>query len=289
MKFPLLPSVIILATAPASGALAWGFEGHAIVAAIARDALTPKARAAVDSLLADDKDTLTAPDLLARASWADAWRGAGHKETAEWHYVDIEIDAPDIRSACNGFPAISGLASVGPAHDCIIDKIDAFRSELADPAVPEAEKIIALKYVLHFVGDLHQPLHASDHEDKGGNCVMVALGGSRTLNLHSYWDTAVLAPLGPDPEAAAKALEKEITPSDRKAWLQGGPQQWALESFAVARTSVYSFNPPPGCASDRAPIALTDAYQAEALRIARLQLMKAGVRLAYVLNAAMGR
>ncbi len=118
---------------------------------------------------------------------------------------------------------------------------------------------------------------------------MVALGGSRTLNLHSYWDTAVLAPLGPDPEAAAKALEKEITPSDRKAWSQGGPQQWALASFAVARTSVYSFNPPPGCASDRAPIALTDAYQAEALRIARLQLMKAGVRLAYVLNAAMGR
>ena len=73
-------------------ALAWGYEDHEIVAAIARARLTPAVRAKVDAILAGDADTLTAPDMLSRATWADAWRGAGHRETAQWHFVDLELD-----------------------------------------------------------------------------------------------------------------------------------------------------------------------------------------------------
>jgi hypothetical protein len=267
-------------------ALAWSNEGHQIVAQIARDELTPQARAWVDRLLADDKDTLTAPDMLSRASWADAWRGAGHRETASWHFVDIEIDKPDLSAACYGFPKAAGPASAGPADDCVVDKLNEFEAELSSPATPEPERILALKYVLHFVGDIHQPLHASDNHDKGGNCVQLSLGGPRTLNLHAYWDTAVLEPLRPDPVAAARALEAEITPAEKAAWRKGTPADWAREGYGLARSAVYTMGSAPGCATGAAPITLSLAYQTHAQAVARVQLEKAGVRLAATLNSA---
>jgi hypothetical protein len=267
-------------------ALAWGNEGHQIVAAIARDELTPRARAWVDLLLANDKDTLTAPDMLSRATWADAWRGAGHRETASWHFVDIELGQPDLAAACHGFAKASGPASAGPADDCIVNKLNEFEAELASRTTPEPERILALKYVLHFVGDIHQPLHASDNHDKGGNCVQVSLGGSRTLNLHAYWDTAVLEPLGPDPVAAAHELETEITPAKKAAWSNGAPADWARESYGLARSVAYTIGSQPGCATGAAPITLSPAYQAQARAVARVQMEKAGVRLAAVLNRA---
>lgn len=188
-------------------ALAWGNEGHEIITAIARSYLTPAARTKIDALLAADGDTLTAPDLLSRSTWADAWRAAGHRETAQWHYADIEVDRPDVKAACFGYPTPDRPASAGPAQDCVIDRVSAFAAELADPSTPQAERILALKYVLHLVGDLHQPLHAADNHDRGGNCVRLALGGSRTTNLHSYWDTAVVKSLGADANVVAAKLQ----------------------------------------------------------------------------------
>ncbi|HEY5409637.1 MAG TPA: S1/P1 nuclease [Caulobacteraceae bacterium] len=266
-------------------ASAWGSEGHEIVAAIARDELTPQARSWVDSQLALDKDALTAPDMLSRATWADAWRGDGHRETASWHFVDIELDKPDLAAACYGFPASHGPASAGPAHDCVVDKINEFVSEISSPATPEPERILALKYVLHFVGDLHQPLHASDDHDRGGNCVEVAVDG-HPMNLHAYWDIAVLEPLGRDPAAAARALEGEITPAKRAAWAKGTPTDWARESYAIAKGSVYTIGSAVGCGASRVPIHLSAAYQEHAQAVAKVQLEKAGVRLAAILNRA---
>jgi hypothetical protein len=279
-----IAAAVILAP---TSALAWGNEGHEIVAAIARDQLTPTARAKVDALLAADSDTLTAPDMLARATWADAWRGAGHKETASWHFVDVELDHPDLRSACFDYPKPADPASAGPAQDCVVDKIAEFQAELANPATPQAERILAVVYLLHLVGDLHQPLHAADNHDRGGNCVQVSLGGSRTMNLHHFWDTTVLEPLGEDPQAVASKLEAQITPADRAAWTQGDTRTWAMESYGVARSVVYSFSPPPGCAAGQAPVALPDGYADKATVAAEVQLQKAGVRLAWVLNTAL--
>jgi len=166
-----------------ANAFAWGFEGHEIVADIARAYMTPAALATVDAMLAADTDTLTPHDMLSEATWADRYRGAGHPETASWHFVDTELDHPDLKAACFGFPAQAAVASQGPAQDCIVDKIDAFSRELADATTAAPERLLALKYLLHFVGDVHQPLHASDNHDRGGNCVLLALGGPRTVNL----------------------------------------------------------------------------------------------------------
>ena len=168
-----------------------------------------------------------------------------------------------------------------------IDKIDEFAAELAAPTTPAAERLLALKFMLHFVGDVHQPLHASDHQDRGGNCVRIALGDPRTSNLHAYWDTGVLEPLGADPQAAAVALAARITPSQAKTWTQGSAADWAQESFGVAKAVAYTLNTPAGCAQDSSPATLPDAYVAAAHAAADLQLEKAGVRLAWVLNRAL--
>ena len=269
-------------------ALAWGFEGHEIVAAIARARLTPAVRAKVDAILAGDADTLTASDMLSRATWADAWRGAGHRETAQWHFVDLELEHPDLSTACFGRPAAGAMASQGPAQDCVVDKIEAFAAELGAPATAPAERLLALKYLLHFVGDVHQPLHASDHEDRGGNCVRIALGGLRTSNLHSFWDTGVLEPLGADPQAAAATLSARITPAQARAWSTGDAASWARESYGVARTVAYTLGTPAGCGQDAAPVPLPPGYAERALAAAEVQLERAGVRLAVLLNRQLG-
>lgn len=270
-----------------AAAFAWGYEGHQVVAAIAQGYLTPEVRAKADQMLAADPDTLTAHDMLDEATWADSYRNS-HKETSSWHFVDIELDHPDMEAACFGFPASGPAASRGPAHDCIVDKLAQFSQELADPATPAAERLLALKFVLHFAGDIHQPLHDSDNHDKGGNCVLLNLGGPRQVNLHSYWDTVVVRELGDEPQTLAATLASRITPADEAAWEKGDSKSWARESFDVARTKVYTIGSKPGCAPDPSPVSLPPGYDQAARDIVALQLEKAGVRLAAVLNHALG-
>ena len=268
-------------------ALAWGYEGHEVIADIARHFLTPDVAARVDQMLAQDPDTLTGHDMASEATWADVWRGAGHRETASWHFVDIELTNPDLKGACFGFPPSGPQASQGPAQDCVVDKINAFSAELSNPATPPAERLLALKYLLHFVGDVHQPLHASDNQDRGGNCVQVSLGGSRTTNLHAYWDTAVVNMWGANPAAVAATLTAQITPTEETTWRKGDASAWALESYSVSKGHVYTLGSKPRCDANQSPITLPDGYAGQAKAVAGDQMKKAGVRLARVLNRAL--
>jgi hypothetical protein len=269
-------------------ALAWGYEGHRVIAGIARYYLTPEASQRMDALLATDTDGLTDHDMASEATWADRYRSAGRSETGPWHYVDIELSKPDLNSACYGFPALASAASSGPQDDCVVHKVEEFQAELANPKTAPAERLLALKYLLHFVGDIHQPLHASDNHDRGGNCVLVALGGPRTTNLHSYWDTAVVTALGRDPDELARKLSAKIARADKASWERGNPRSWAEESYEVARQSVYTLGSSPGCDRDRAPVSLPASYHSAAQTAAAIQLEKAGVRLAVLLNRALG-
>ena len=287
---PLYRIVIALAaaaviTAPGQ-ASAWGREGHEVVAAIARGFLTPEAKAKLDALLASDPDPLTKPDLLSRSDWADFYRNS-HRETANWHYVDVEVAGPDLRAACFDFPSAGPLASQGPAEDCVVDKVQEFATELAAPDTSPQERLLALKFLLHFVGDMHQPLHAADNQDRGGNCVLLSLEGPRTTNLHSYWDTNVVEALGPDSEQLAMQLSGKILPSQKAAWEQGDVKSWAMESYLVGKTVVYTIGSAPGCDRDKGPIALPEGYAERAQAAAAIQLERAGVRLASLLNVAL--
>jgi hypothetical protein len=289
MKTPLICLAVAAAGSLApTPAFAWGGEGHILVAAIARARLTPETVAKVDAILAQDHDTLTPADMLSRATWADAWRGAGHRETSEWHFADVELDHPDFDAACYGHPAPASPPSTGPAQDCIIDKVTQFAQELGAPDTPLAERILALKYVLHFMGDLHQPLHVADNHDRGGNCVHIALGGQRTVNLHSYWDTVVVSELGSDARDILGKLEGGISPNLAAVWSSGDARSWAKETNAIAVSIAYSFKTPPRCENDMVPLDLPAGYDDRAQATASLQLKRAGVRLAVVLEKALG-
>jgi hypothetical protein len=284
----LISALLMAGLALPEPALAWGYEGHRIVATIAHGYLRPEVAQKVDALLAADADTLTAHTMIEAATWADSYR-TSHRETSGWHFVDLELTKPDMKTACFGFPTPARPVSAGPEKDCIVDRTNAFLAELKDSTTPQPERILALKFVLHFVGDLHQPLHASDNDDKGGNCVRLAIGGPRTTTLHGFWDTGMIeADLGKDPQAVATTLSAQITATDRKAWEAGDPGSWAMESYAVAKASVYTLGSKPGCDANAAPINLPSGYEDRSKTVVAAQLKKAGVRLAWALNRALG-
>jgi hypothetical protein len=281
----ILAALALFAIVP-QFAFAWGDDGHKVVALIAQHYMTPDVRRTVDALLAQDADPLTAHDIASAATWADKYR-THHRETATWHFVDIELDHPSIDSACGGRPPLSQsvVASNGPPA-CILDKIKQFSNELASPNTDPEERVVALKYLLHFVGDMHQPLHSADNHDKGGNQVKVTVEGfphrSRD-ELHAFWDTQFVQVLGASPQAIAKQLVDRITPDEVKAWSSGSFDDWAMEAFKIAKTDVY--HDPP--LSQFEPQYLDAAYVDQAVKDVSLQLSRAGVRLAAVLGKAL--
>jgi len=146
------------------------------------------------------------------------------------------------------------------------------------------ERRFALEFLLHFVGDIHQPLHASDDHDRGGNLKIVTAPGIASNNLHHYWDTEFVARLGSNEMAVAQQLIATITEAQRAQWATGTAADWAMESFAVAKAHVYGLLP---VADSPNHYQLSAAYVSDAATVAREQLSKAGVRLAFVLNRAL--
>jgi hypothetical protein len=282
-------SLILIAVAvlSISDACAWGDLGHKTTALLAYRHLSPRARSALDALLVSDTDTLTAPDFASRATWADKYRNE-HRETAAWHFIDIEIDHPDMDSACYGFPALKDAkpASEGPTQDCVVNKIEEFAAELKSPATAPAERLLALKFLIHFVGDLHQPLHAADHDDRGGNCIGLDSRSRHAHNLHAYWDVSVVEALGRSAEQIADKLDPPITWREMRLWAAGTPRDWAMESFEIAWRDVYALPSRPTCRAGGS-VVLSEAYQLKARQDAAALLQKSAIRLASILNAAL--
>ena len=282
----------LLVLSPAANA--FGDEGHQVVALIAEHYLAPDVRHKVFAMLAADTSGLTAArDIASEATWADRYRDSDRNttrkrflQTRQWHFVDVEIASPDPAAACFGHPPLpQGVAaSAGPAEACVVDKIVQFEHELAAPATPKAERLLALQFVLHFVGDLHQPLHASDAHDQGGNAKQVRMPGRAAGSLHHHWDTEFVAALGHEAAGVAQTLIAGITPQEQQAWSAGSVADWAGESFEAGRDFAYGKLPPP----QHGVRPLSKAYVKGATRIVSQQLSKAGVRLAALLNRSLG-
>jgi hypothetical protein len=282
---------LLLNSAPAG---AWGAEGHAIIGLIAEHYLEPAVRTRVSRILSADRSRLTTgTDIAAEASWADRYRDSDrqasrlhYNQTRNWHFVDLELDGPDLKTACYGQPPPPpGRAALrGPAADCIVDKVDEFVAELRNGRTPGKEKLAALQFVLHLVGDLHQPLHAADNHDEGGNRETATAPGIPYARLHGDWDTAFVQRLGLDEREVAQRLIAKITTAQRASWSTGTSADWALESFLVAKQHAYGKLPKPVSTDN---YVLSAAYVDDATAVTAEQLSKAGVRLAYVLNRAM--
>jgi hypothetical protein len=280
----------------APDAFAWGDKGHEIVGLIAQHYLTPTVRRKVDAIIAQDRSGLATTDtgeaIADESTWADEYLDADDRRlhyiaTRNWHFVDLERSGADMSAACFGRATLPpGIpASAGPANDCVVDKIEEFEAELANPRTPPPERLMALQFLLHFVGDLHQPLHASDDHDRGGNSKHVTLAGMGSGNLHAFWDSQFVEALGTEPQAVANSLTTRITAAEKAAWETGTAEQWAMDSYSVSKQTAY------GALSSPRPdgvYGLTASYEAKAKTAVADQLSKAGVRLALLLNRALG-
>jgi len=254
----LLPMILLF---PAS-ARAWGPEGHAIIAQIAADNLTPSAHLRLSQILGGDAPAL----MVLNSSWADEIRN-DRPQTSAWHFVNIEVGS-------NGYDQRRDC----PKDNCVVRQIEREVGLLRDPRAPFAARREALLFLIHFVGDLHQPLHASDRHDKGGNGFMVYQGRKRG-NLHRVWDQDLVEALGPDPMAVAADIEAGFSPAEKARTMSGSPGDWANETFRVGTKEVYARLPASG------PARLPRDYAARERAVVRQQLARAGLRLAMVLNA----
>lgn len=253
MSGRVLPILVLLATAPAV-ALAWGPGGHAAVGRVAERHLSPAVRAQVADLL--DGARLSDPEV---ASWADAESAEGRAPRA-FHYVNVPADAHgyDARRDC-------------PDRRCIVAKLEDELAVLRDRAHSRSRRAEALRWVVHLVGDLHQPLHCADRGDRGGNDTSVIRRG-RNTNLHALWD-------GLPDRCGVGAPEPEPFP------VRDGPQAWADECHALGRdvyADAFRYDTGDG-------LRLPRRWAGRQCELVEQQIGRAGVRLAAALNRALAR
>lgn len=264
MRRVLFAFILVLSIPTLS--LGWGDKGHKTVAEIAYGFLSDDAREQVDRLLGGRNEFIDA------AVWADKVR-FNRPETANWHFVDIPI----------GSSGLYDPARDCANNDCAVARITEFSGKMADKQLTKGVRAEALKWVIHFVGDLHQPLHAANDNDRGGNEVWVRIQG-KTNKLHSWWDTGLVDELGDSPSAIAESLASGISDKEMKDWSSGSPQAWAQESWKVANDFIYKKS--RGVNTKQTPILLPDSYVDDATPIISERLEMAGVRLAWVINQA---
>ena len=168
-----------------------------------------------------------------------------------------------------------------PKGDCVIKKIEDFEVVLHDPNSPPVQRREALMFLIHFVGDMHQPLHDSDNGDKGGNDVRVVYKG-QPMNLHSLWDGGLLGNMGKEDELFP--IYSADSAKHAKKWAKGSVESWSDQSHAEAVKITYGLLPKTDKGT---PATITPEYEAKADPLIREQLEKAGARLARVLNDAL--
>ena len=262
--------LLVLLLALPTLASAWSHQGHRIVGHLAAADLNPRARTEVARLLAGEAE----PTLAGIANWADDLRdtdGAAYdpersKQTSRCHYINFP------RNQCQYAPPRDC-----PDGNCVIAAINRNFLIVSDRKRPDAERREALKFLVHFVGDVHQPLHAGDRPDKGGNDFQVSYKGKGT-NLHSVWDSLILRERGLGPALyASTLLQRPPLPHDPTRSSQTPALDWALESCRiVANGPLYP-----------SKHVIDDAYLDAQRPLAEQRLRQAGSRLAAMLNYAL--
>jgi hypothetical protein len=240
--------------------ISWGAVGHRTVGSIAEKHLTPKALAGV-------KDLLGGQRLADVANWADSVRSLpAYKQTGPWHYINLpmglDYDAFKNRVEnmleANVYSALVGQMRL-----------------ITDATVSRERKVEALKFVVHFVGDLHQPMHVSRSADKGGNTIQLNYDGQGT-NLHAVWDSKLIDHTGLDYQQLAAKYDN-ASPAQIRQWQNDPVVKWMWESYQITGQLYAEVD----SMHDRS---IGQAYYDEHIATVALRLEQAGVRLAGLLN-----
>lgn len=208
--------------------------------------------------------------LLTICTWADSDGHDAVPGSGPWHFVNVPIDAPNYSDRfCR-------------RGDCVVAKIHQFRKVLKNRSAPKAERARALLFLVHFVQDVHQPLHVGDRDDRGGNNTQVQYFDQGT-NLHKLWDSGLIEEISRDDRDWVDRIEPLLTKDNVAEWSKGTVEDWASESLAAAKQAYRELKDggryiPPGAKIGR-------EYTEAALPVLKLRMAQAGVRLANELNA----
>ena len=261
----LFPAIVLLGFPFRAGA--WCAWEHRVIAEIAEENLSPAARRGIKLLLGREVK------LSSVSTWADKVRYY-RSQTRPWHYVNWPLAEVE-----------PGRRIIDSPPTNIIAAIDYQINILTDRSLPEEKRAEALKYLVHFIGDIHQPLHCATGRDLGGNTVRVKWRGKET-NFHSVWDGSLFGAEGGDIHFWASYLQKKITPEERAAIMRGGAYDWAVESHGIARDFCYpQLKKKQFTFIKNSLPELSGDYARAARPIVRRRILKAGLRLAAVLNS----
>lgn len=253
---------VVVCTIPAMG---WGKKGHRIVATVAQNHLTPTAKKNLAALLGQGKT------LASVAVWADNIKYQ-RPDTKPWHYVDILANS-------SGYDAARDCTDNRGEPTCVVEEIELFSDMLADKTADKADRVEALKFLVHFTADIACPMHAIG-EANGGNQVHVTFldhktcGSSSSCNLHALYDTGLLEHAGLSEQKYVAHLESMI--KDQKLKATGTPEDWANGSWSIAKAA---------WAADKSNI--DQQYYDKEITVVDTQMALAGLRLAKVLNSAL--
>ena len=273
MRIRLLAALAAAAALCPSPAFAWGKTGHRVVAAIADTQLSGLARAQVEQILGPGES------LDEAANWPDEMRSAPgafwQKTATPWHYVTL-----------NGI-----IYDHAPTEGDALEALARFSKTLRDPNASREDRQTALRFIVHLVGDLHQPLHVGKCCDRGGNDVKVSWFGKPT-NLHAVWDSQLVEDEQLSFTELAAKLERHINPEDVVKWWDINPRDWISESAEI-RDTVYPTKaeiprPAKGKKVKKGEAVLPDLSYSYVYRftpVMERRLSQGGVRLAAYLNA----
>lgn len=270
----------ILAMTP-SGAKAWRDDGHIIVCHIALLELQPAARAEVARLIALDNSTQT---FAQACIWPDDVKYTTHRETEPWHYMSVGRDDP-----------VVDMTDCPAERGCLLSAIEKHVGVLADARSTDSNRLEALKYLGHWIGDLHQPLHIGYMTGRGGNDNHVIWQGSalpvspfllnpRETNMHRVWDHEMLDDLKLQPFHYATRLWMSLSGEERAAWAGMDALPWAQESRDIATAVATQYLPVDRDGPAPAPLVLGPGYLQQHWPTLELRLKQGGVRLGYMLN-----
>jgi hypothetical protein len=255
----------LLAAVPLHQAHSWGTGGHSVIAEIAQRRLAPDVLRRVRRLLGGEVS------LASIAGWADQV-ALLRPDTVNWHFVNIPYDAKSYDPARDCRSTLRG--------DCVINAIARARATLKDRSARPQTKAEALMYLVHFVGDVHQPLHCADRNDAGGTKLAVTFFDTR-MSLHAVWDYGIIDKRTFDWGEYVRHLEQSWLPGkDTRALTRGEPADWAWQAHTAAVDVAYVVP---------ADLKLADAYYQRSLPVVDRQLALAGIRLARLINETFGR
>lgn len=238
--------------------ISWGPTGHRTVAAIAQNHLTPNARKHIEELIGDTS-------LADISNYADeVRRDPGFEATGKWHYLNVRGGL-----TFDQFAATVKADTVANVYSMLLK----CRNDLKSDTTSKRYRVMALKFLVHLTGDMHQPMHVSHAEDQGGNLIQVAYNGKLT-NLHSLWDSKLIETQPLTIDMRTTAYDK-ATPEQIAHWQSDDVLLWAYESYAISE-QLYA---------DVAHNSnLGQSYYSTVIPIVRKRILQGGIRLAGLLN-----